>query len=98
MPARAKRVNRKLNKTGLDSTSKERVPKSSGLRQRKQAKRRSAEAADQDEFLEDLRVSLEQVKRGEVVSADEAHMLIDLELDDDELERRLHTQIHNQAQ
>ena len=98
MPASAKRVNRKSNKAGLDSTSKERVPKPSGLTQRKQAKRRSAEAAAQNEFLEDLRVSLEQVKRGEVVPADEAHKLIDLELDDDELERRLHAQIHNQAQ
>ena len=98
MPAPAKRVNRKLNKARVDSTSKERVPKPSGLTQRKQAKRRSTEAAAQNEFLEDLRVSLEQVKRGEVVPADEAHKLIDLELDDDELERRLHAQIHNQAQ
>ena len=98
MPASAKRVNHKLNKARVDSTSKERAPKPSGLTQRKQAKRRSAASAAQNEFLDDLRISLEQVKRGEVVPADEAHKLIDLELDDDELERRLHAQIHNQAQ
>ena len=98
MPASTKKVNRRLNNARVDSTNDKRAPKPSGLTQRKQAKRRSAEAAAQNEFLEDLRVSLEQVKRGELVPADEAHMLIDLELEDDELERRLHAQIHNQAQ
>ncbi len=45
-----------------------------------------AVAKAQVEFLEDIRVSLQELKDGKVLPAEEALDLIDLGLDDDELE------------
>ena len=50
----------------------------------------SAEAETaQAEFLDDIRVSLNEMKEGKVLPAEEALQLIELGLDDDELESRL---------
>lgn len=43
----------------------------------------------QAEFLRDIQVSLEEMKQGKVLPAEEALQLIELGLDDDELESRL---------
>ena len=43
-------------------------------------------AKAQAEFLEDVRVSLREMKEGKVLPAEDALALIDLGLDDDELE------------
>ena len=41
------------------------------------------------EFLEDIRVSLQEMQAGQVLPAEEALRLIELGLDDDELDSRL---------
>ncbi len=43
----------------------------------------------QAEFLRDMQASLEEMKDGKVLPAEEALQLIELGLDDDELESRL---------
>ena len=47
------------------------------------------EETAQAEFLHDIQVSLEEMKNGKVLPAEEALQLIELGLDDDELESRL---------
>lgn len=98
MPAQAQKVNRKEKKSRV-RRGKEKLPSArTGLTERKRAKRRAADAAAQKEFLDDIRVSLEEVKRGELIPADEALKLIALDVDDDEFDRRLHAAIHKDSQ
>ncbi len=47
------------------------------------------EECAQAEFLDDIRVSLTEMREGKVLPAAEALQLIELGLDDDELESRL---------
>ena len=51
------------------------------------------ESADEDsaqtEFLQDIRASLQEMRDGKVLPAEDALSLIELGLDDDELESRL---------
>lgn len=97
MPTPTKRDVRRGKKTKSRPNRENLPPSSSELAQRKRAKRMAAEASAQGEFLDDIRVSLEQFRRGELIPADEAHKLLDLELDDDEFERRLHAKISKKS-
>lgn len=57
--------------------------------QEKSARTKPAVVAAQAEFLEDIRVSLQEMKEGKVLPAEEALKLIEQGLDDDELESYL---------
>ena len=50
---------------------------------------KSAVASTQAEFLEDIRVGLQEMKEGKVLPAEEALKLIEQGMDDDELESYL---------
>ncbi len=57
--------------------------------QEQSARTKQTAAAAQAEFLEDIRVSLQEMKEGKVLPAEEALKLIEQGLDDDELESYL---------
>ena len=91
MPARDKKARHKRQ------TAK-RATKPSRSTERKRGQRRAAEYASQREFLDDIRVSLEQVQRGETIPADVALDLINQNLDDDQLDRRLDAAVRKAPQ
>lgn len=63
--------------------------KPASKRQEQSARTKPTVAAAQAEFLEDIRVSLQEMKEGKVLPAEEALKLIEQGLDDDELESYL---------
>lgn len=54
--------------------------------------------AAQAEFMDDIRVSLQEMKEGKVLPAEKALEIIELGLDDDELEGLLSQEIHDSGQ
>lgn len=98
MPARARRDDREGKKAKAKSTSREQAPKTSSLTERKRSQRRAAATAAQREFLDDIRISLEEVQRGETIPADVALDLINQNLDDDQLDRRLDAAVRKAPQ
>ena len=57
-----------------------------------------SELTAQADFMDDIRVSLQEMTEGKVLPAEKALEMIELGLDDDELEGLLSQQIHESSQ